>query len=423
MTKTQALRLYGKGDLRLETFELAAIREDEILADVQTNGICMSTYKALQKGPEHKRIPNDVAENPIIVGHEISGTILEVGDALKGKYTPGQKYSVQPSLLIPGRERDAPGYSFRFFGGHATKVIIPREVMERGCLLPYEGEGHFQASLAEPLSCIVGGFNAQYHFDVGSYDHRMGIVEGGNLALLGGTGPMGLCSLEYALHGPRRPKRVAFSGLTQSKLDRAAGLYSAQHLADLGVDVHFLNATTGDAVQALMAASGDEGYDDVFVFAPDRDLVEHGGAVLRRNGCLNFFAGPADTEFRASMNFYDVHYNDHHLAANSGGNTEDMRLAMDLMAKGRLNPAVMITHVGGLNCAADTIARLPGLRGGKKLIYTHRTLPLTAMEDFEALGETDPFFEALAEITVRHAGLWSNEAEAYLLAHAPKNEV
>ena len=89
--KTRAVRLYGKKDLRLEEFELPAIKEDEILAKVVSDSICMSSYKAATQGPDHKRIPNDVAENPIIIGHEFSGEIVEVGARWQHKFKAGQK--------------------------------------------------------------------------------------------------------------------------------------------------------------------------------------------------------------------------------------------------------------------------------------------------------------------------------------------
>ena len=60
--KTTAVRLYGKEDLRLETFELPAIKEDEILAKIVSDSICMSSFKAAEQGADHKRVPNDVAE-------------------------------------------------------------------------------------------------------------------------------------------------------------------------------------------------------------------------------------------------------------------------------------------------------------------------------------------------------------------------
>ena len=42
--KTRAVRLHGANDLRLDEFELPPIHEDEILAEVITDSICMSTY-------------------------------------------------------------------------------------------------------------------------------------------------------------------------------------------------------------------------------------------------------------------------------------------------------------------------------------------------------------------------------------------
>jgi len=137
--------------------------------------------------------------------------------------------------------------------------------------------------------------------------------------------------------------------------------------------------------------------------------------MLGRDGCLNFFAGPTDTQLSAWINMYDVHYNGTHFVGTSGGNTEDMREALALCAEKKLNPAVMITHVGGLDACAEATKNLPQLPGGKKLIYTHIQMPLTAIADFGKLGETDVRFARLAQICEANNGLWSAEAEAYLL--------
>jgi len=84
--------------------------------------------------------------------------------------------------------------------------------MSRGCLLNYEGDAFYFGSLAEPVSCIVGGFHVNYHTKPGSYDHEMGIAEGGNMALLAGVGPMGLGAIDYAIHNPK--SRSSSSSLT-----------------------------------------------------------------------------------------------------------------------------------------------------------------------------------------------------------------
>ena len=77
--KTKAVRLYGKNDIRLEEFELPEIKDDEILMEVITDSVCMSTYKECQLGAEHERVNDDIDINPIIVGHETAGIVKQVG--------------------------------------------------------------------------------------------------------------------------------------------------------------------------------------------------------------------------------------------------------------------------------------------------------------------------------------------------------
>ena len=417
--KTKAVRLYGKNDLRLEEFELPAIKEDEILAHVISDSICMSSYKASIQGADHKRVPNDVSENPVIIGHEFCGEIVEVGKKWQNQFKPGDKFSIQPAINNEG-SLAAPGYSFPYIGGDATYIVIPAVVMEYGCLLKYDGDSFFGGSLAEPMSCIVGGYHAQYHTVQGSYEHKMGIVEGGKMAILAGVGPMGLGAIDYALHGPIKPSLLVVTDISQERLDRAASIFTKEDAAKNGVQLIYKNTAEGDPVAELMGLSNGTGYDDVYVYAPVKSVVEQGDHILGNNGCLNFFAGPTNPEFRAEFNFYNVHYAGTHIVGTSGGNTADMIESLEMMSKGLLNPAVMVTHIGGLNAVIDTTLNLPKIPGGKKLIYNNIKLDLTAIADFEEKGKSDPLFKKLDEIVKGSNGLWCAEAERYLLAHAPK---
>ena len=132
---------------------------------------------------------------------------------------------------------------------------------------------------------------------------------------------------------------------------------------------------------------------------------------------MNFFAGPLDPQFRAEFNFYNVHYASTHIVGTSGGNTDDMREALELMAAGKINPAGMVTHVGGIDAVIETTLNLPKIKCGKKLIYTGINMPLTAIADFAEKGKTDPFFADLAACVAKHNMLWNAEAEKILLAH------
>ncbi len=415
--KVKAVRLHGARDLRLDEFELPEIRDDEILVKVISDSICMSTYKCAILGEAHKRVHDDVAEHPAIMGHEFAGDIVKVGKLHEGKFRPGMKFTLQPALNYKGTMW-SPGYSYEFFGGDATYCIIPPEVMELGCLLEYKGRAYYEASLAEPMSCSIGSFNANYHTKMGVYHHEMGIKAGGKLAILAGAGPMGLGALTYALHRDVRPSMVVVTDLNQDRLDRAAALFPPEEAAKDGIELHFVNtAGMADAAAELRELTGGTGFDDVFCYAPVAAVVELASDVLGRDGCLNFFAGPTDTKFSAKMNFYDVHYNSTHVMGTTGGNTADMIESLELTAAHRINPAVMVTHIGGLDCAAETTLNLPKIPGGKKLIYTHISMPLTALTDLRAKGAEDPRFLALADIVDAHNGLWCPEAEEYLLAH------
>ena len=76
--KAKGVRLHAANDLRLEEFELPEITDDEILVKVVSDSICMSTYKCAILGTEHKRVHEDVAEHPAIMGHEFAGDIIKV---------------------------------------------------------------------------------------------------------------------------------------------------------------------------------------------------------------------------------------------------------------------------------------------------------------------------------------------------------
>lgn len=416
--KTKAVRLYGKQDLRLEEFELPAIKEDEILVHIISDSICMSTYKAAQQGGEHKRVPDDVAENPVIVGHEFCGEIVEVGPKWQAKFKPGQKFSIQPALNYKG-SLAAPGYSYAHLGGSATYGILPNEVMEQNCLLEYNNDAFFYGSIAEPMSCIVGTYHAMYHTTAGSYVHKMGIVEGGNMAILAGVGPMGIGAIDYAIHCDRKPGLLVVTDIDEDRLKRAASIYTVEEAAKNGVKLIYVNTgAMEDPDKYMMDLTDGKGYDDVFVFAPVKPVVEMGDRLLGKDGCLNFFAGPSNAAFSATMNFYNVHYSSTHVVGTSGGNTDDMIESLKMMGSGKINPASMVTHIGGLNCVIDTVMNLPNIPGGKKLVYTNIDLPLTAIADFRELGKNDPLFATLADLCEKNNGLWNGEAEKFLLANA-----
>lgn len=408
--KTKAVRLYGKNDLRLEEFELAPLKDDEIRIKVIADSVCMSTYKTAMQGAEHMRVPNDVAEKPIIIGHEFCAEIVEVGEKWKNDYFLGEKVIMPPVLEYLGGV-DTVGYSFQDIGGVSTYSTVYNHIIENGYLMKLESDTFFNGSLIEPASCVLRGYKANFHLDA-AQNHVMGIKENGNVAILAGCGPMGLVAIDCALHGDIKPKRVVVTDIDQARLDRAKSIFATEKALQDGVELIF---TTSSDKDSLLALSGDKGFDDVFVYAPVSAVVELADKILAFDGCLNFFSGPTDKNFSANFNFYNVHYARKHVVGTSGSTVEDMGDVVRLIGQKRIQPAVMITHIGGIDAAIDTTLRLPKIPGGKKLIYTHIEMPLTAIADFKKLGETDERFAMLAKIIEQNNGLWCAEAEDYLL--------
>ncbi|WP_276890452.1 alcohol dehydrogenase catalytic domain-containing protein [Dubosiella newyorkensis] len=413
--KTRAVRLYGVDDIRLDTFELPEIKDDEILVKVVSDSICMSTWKTVKQGEKHKRVPNDVKEHPIIIGHEFAGDIVKVGKKWQDTFKPGQKFAQQPA--IPG-QMESPGYSYEWCGGDTEYCIFPNDILEAGCVWTFDGDSYFASSVAEPVSCCIGGYHTNYHTKPGGYQHIMGTKKDGNLIILGGCGPMGLGAISYGLTYENKPKRIVVTEINDERIERAREVISEEEAKEHGVELIYVNTSKmDDQVKGLMELSEGKGYDDVFVYIPNQGVCEIGNQIMAYDGCMNLFAGPTDPKFSANVNLYDCHYSRSKIIGSTGGTIDDMKEAIDKNNAGLINSAGMITHVGGLDSVVETTKDLPNVPGGKKLVYTHINMPMTAIEDFGKLGESDPFFKELDAVCKANKGLWSSEAEKMLLEH------
>lgn len=415
--KVRGVRLYGANDLRTEDFELPELKDDEILLRIISDSLCMSTWKESKLGADHIRVPDDVNENPIITGHEFSGVIAKVGSKWKHEYREGERFAVLPG--IPGY-MGAPGYSYPYFGGDITYCIIPNDVIEKGCLLHYSGTTFYEVSMAEPIYCIIGGFHSNYHTTDQSYEKPIGVRPNGNTIILGGCGPMGLGAVSYALalEPDKRPARLVITEVNNDRLNRAREVISEAFAKEKGVELLYINtAECTDELKALMDLTDGYGYDDVFVFAPISSLAETGNKILAMDGCMNLFAGPADQNFSANINLYDCHYRRTKIIGSSGGSRQDLLDALDLISGKKLDPSLMVTHIGGINAIAEATLNLPQIPGGKKLMYLPIDMPLTAIDDFREKGKTNELFRMLADSCEAHNGLWNPEAEEILLKY------
>lgn len=413
--KTSAVRIYGTNDLRLDTFELPELGEDELLLKVMSDSVCMSTYKLSQQGASHKRAPKDLEHNPAIIGHETCGIVWDMGPGCEGRFEKGEVVTLLPTVEVDGEVRTS-GYFYGTCGGDSQYAVVPSEFVDSDSVIPFHGNCYYQASLAEPVSCIIAGYKRMYHTNEDNHEHVMGPKAGGSLVIFGACGPMGLEAIEYALQLDDGPKLVVATDVNPERLARADALMQ-RYVRPGRKLVVFNSAESSDVEADLLALNGGNGYDDVLVYAPISALCEQADHVLGKDGCYLFFSGPIDKTLSANINMYNIHYKLTHFVGYSGSLTEDMLDALTLSAEGRLHPDVMVTHVGGLESAIDTTLNLPKIPGGKKMVYPQIEMPMTAIEDFAKLGETDPFFAELAQACDAAGGCWCPEAEHILLDH------
>lgn len=414
--KTKAVRLYGANDLRLEEFDLPKLSDDEILLKVISDSLCASTYKAVKQGTAHKRVPPDIAEKPIIIGHETCGVIMEIGKNVKG-FTVGQKVVIQPALKLESGYD--PGYSYQFIGGSATYAVVPEIVLQKGCLIPYNGDSFFEGSLVESLACVIRGYKGLYHTDYTDYTRTDGAKTNGKIAILGGAGPMGIGAVELAI-GYAGVKQVVVTDLDQKRLDYAAKKCSVEEAKKRGVDLKYVNTSQMENVEDQLIKISDGGFDDVFVMVPVASLYTMAEKICKTDGCINFFAGPAIHDLQGSLNLYRVHYDGIHVVGTAGSIPDDMKEIISLIENKKINAGALVSHILGLNATIDAVISMGKPDGAKKVCYTGLNLPLVAIDDFEELGKTNPMFKKLDEIVKQNGGLWCAEAEEYLLENAPK---
>jgi threonine dehydrogenase-like Zn-dependent dehydrogenase len=154
--KGHGLENFGSAG-RPDIVPFPAFGEDDLIARVDACGLCFSDIKLITAGGTHPRIQGrDLAAQPVVPGHEVSLTIVGVGDAWKGRFAPGARYIIQADVFYKGKSM---AFGYAIPGGLSQYVVLGREVIEgdEGCyLLPVrEGMGRAEAALVEPWTCVI----------------------------------------------------------------------------------------------------------------------------------------------------------------------------------------------------------------------------------------------------------------------------
>lgn len=401
----RALVLSGAGFKHLKVSKVPTPRpgRHQLLARVDAAGICTSLIKLVEQGPEHSLVYGwDITRYPLILGDEGSITLVAVGEALRGKYSPGERYVIQPAVEhapINLRQRYPDGTKGIFklavgytLPGHlAEYILISEEIIAAGCLLPLPDSAipYAHAAMSEPFSCVVSAQDHHLHLWQDSPSSPREVKKGlkpGGLTIVIGAGAMGRMHVDLCLK--YRPRIILVTDLIKARLEQTQALFG-KRAQELGIQLLTKNPTTSDFREFVMALSNYQGADDVIVAVGSSKAIESAQPLVGKGGVLNLFGGLMQGDHLVQLDTNIVHYKETVVTGSSGGSPWDIARTLDLMAGGEIDPASHITRIGDLNHAVELLQMVKAHEiDGKAVVYPHRrTEQILSVQSWTAENE------------------------------------
>ncbi|MDA0578743.1 MAG: alcohol dehydrogenase catalytic domain-containing protein [Verrucomicrobia bacterium] len=301
------------------------LADDELLVRVEATSICGTDIKIARLG--HRKLQPGQS---IILGHEFAGTIEQVGRR-QHDYREGMVVGIAPNIgcghcamcgqglmnLCP----DFSAFGINFDGSHTEYVRIPAAAVAQGVVIPLpESLSPLDATLAEPLSCVVNG-------------QRVARLAAGESVLIYGAGPMGLMHLALALFSGAA--QVFMVDVNDARLAKAA---------ELGASAVF-NSLRGSVREWVAGLTAGQGVDIVVTAVPVRAVQQEAVELLAPFGRLCLFAGLPKDEGKVELDTNAIHYKNLYVTGMTGGSPQDFRVALRVMQSGRFNLKPIVSHV------------------------------------------------------------------------------
>jgi len=327
-------KFYAPGDLRLEDVEEPRVSAGEVKIRVRNCSTCGTDVKIFRSGHPNMTPPQ-------VMGHEIAGEITEVGEGVDG-WAAGDRVQVIAAIpdgtcaeCLAGHQAVCEhqlSMGYQFPGGFAEYMIVPREVLRVDGLnrIP-DGLGFAEASLAEPLACVLNG-------------QELARVGEGDTVVIVGSGPIGC--LHVRLARARGAARIILIDLNGERLAQAAALVHP--------DLTIVSSEV-DPVQAVLDATDGRGVDVVITAAASGTAQEQGLRMLARRGRLSLFGGLAKDAPTITVDANLVHYRELTIVGVNGSSPAHNKQALQLIASGAVPVTDLITHRLPLDRILDAI--------------------------------------------------------------------
>ncbi|MDH6364007.1 L-iditol 2-dehydrogenase [Enterococcus sp. PF1-24] len=343
----KAVQLLGKEKIRLTEVSKPIIDDTELLIKVKAASICGTDVRMFKNG-----YVNVDEEHPLILGHEISGVIEEVGNLVNG-YEKGMRVAVAPNMgcgicdqCVSGNTHlcaEYEAFGINLPGGFAEYLKVPEKAIRQGNVTLLQDEISFEeAALIEPFSCV---FNGQ----------EISGVNAGDTVLIVGAGPIGIMHAMLALN--RGAGKVLMNDLQIDRLNTAKEL------------VPELTIVTSDNLQEkIMFETGGKGVDLCIVAAPAPKVQEESFNYMGMNGRLLFFGGLPKEKENVPLNTNLLHYKQLRVYGCTRASLNGYRLSEKLIASGRIPLNQLITKLYPIDSFMEALKNAEQAVGMKNVI-------------------------------------------------------
>lgn len=264
--------LYGAGFENLgrdgEPIEadLPSFGPDELLVRHDACGICFSDIKVIRAGQEHPRIFRDMEAEPVVLGHEVSLTVVGVGDNLRDQYKVGDRFIVQADIHYEGVNY---AYGYMIQGGMSRYGVIDHRILEGddgNYLLPVQPEtGYAESALAEPWACVIAAYQLEY---------RTALKKGGNTWIIGTDQARDDYYFGAGFEDGHHPARLALTNVPEPFAQRLR-----EQAARLDVEI------IEDSPETVLPD-----FDDIIILGADPDVIEVASPHLADFGIVALIA-------------------------------------------------------------------------------------------------------------------------------------
>lgn len=312
------------GQIVVEEVPNPGVEPGGLLIEVHACAICGSDVRTFLHGSAHVKPPR-------ILGHEVAGTIKETRPGLSG-YSVGEAVTVAPAIgcgeceycrmgatnMCPNLET----IGFEFDGGFAELMAVPAKAVRQGHVNRIPKNLSFvEAALAEPLACCING------------QSFLGIGLGQTVAVIG-AGVIGLFHAELALL--KGASKVFLIDVIPERLEYARTLRE---------NIVTINAKETDPVQEVLAGTEGRGVDVAIVACPVGEAQNQALQMVARRGRVSLFGGLPQGRSTGYLDSNLIHYKEVGVFGAHASTAAQNRLALKILAEGKILPRKYITHV------------------------------------------------------------------------------